>query len=49
VVAPSLVPRQSGNRIKNDRRDSLMLARLQRAGELRRFAFLTTRMKPCAI
>jgi transposase len=34
VVAPSMVPRQSGNRIKNDRRDCLMLARLHRAGEL---------------
>ncbi|MGW8186954.1 MAG: IS110 family transposase [Desulfobacterales bacterium] len=34
VVAPSMVPKQNGNRIKNDRRDSLMLARLHRAGEL---------------
>ena len=34
VVAPSKIPRQSGNRIKNDRRDSQMLARLHRAGEL---------------
>ena len=34
VVAPSMIPRQSGNRIKNDRRDCLMLARLHRAGEL---------------
>jgi transposase len=34
VVAPSLVPGQSGNRINNDRRDSLMLARVHRAGEL---------------
>ena len=34
VVAPSLVPRANGNRIKNDRRDCLMLARLHRAGEL---------------
>jgi len=34
VVAPSRIPRQSGNRIKNDRRDCLMLARLHRAGEL---------------
>jgi len=34
VVAPSMIPKQSGNRIKNDRRDSLMLARLHRAGEL---------------
>jgi transposase len=34
VVAPSRVPKQSGNRIKNDRRDALMLTRLHRAGEL---------------
>jgi len=34
VVAPSLIPKQSGNRIKNDRRDALTLARLHRAGEL---------------
>lgn len=34
VIAPSLVPRKSGNRIKNDRRDAVMLARLFRAGEL---------------
>jgi transposase len=34
VVAPSRVPRQSGERIKNDRRDARMLARLHRAGEL---------------
>jgi transposase len=34
VVAPSLIPRKSGDRIKNDRRDAEMLARLQRAGEL---------------
>ena len=33
VVAPSLIPKQSGNRIKNDRRDAQMLARLHRAGE----------------
>ena len=34
VVAPSLIPKRSGNRIKNDRRDAEMLARLHRAGEL---------------
>ena len=34
VVAPSKIPQQSGNRLKNDRRDSLTLARLHRAGEL---------------
>lgn len=34
VVAPSKIPRKSGDRLKNDKRDSLMLARLHRAGEL---------------
>ena len=34
VVAPSKIPKPSGNQIKNDRRDALMLARLHRAGEL---------------
>ena len=34
VVAPSMIPKQSGNRIDNDRRDAQMLARLRRAGEL---------------
>jgi transposase len=34
VVAPSLIPRKAGDRVKTDRRDSLNLARLLRAGEL---------------
>jgi transposase len=34
VAAPSLIPKKSGDRIKNDRRDAMMLARLYRAGEL---------------
>ena len=34
VVAPSLIPRRPGDRIKTDRRDSEALARLHRAGEL---------------
>jgi transposase len=34
VVAPSRIPKKSGDRIKNDRRDACMLARLDRAGEL---------------
>lgn len=34
VVAPSLVPRKSGDRVKTNRRDATMLARLNRAGEL---------------
>src|SRR5208282_4088858 len=34
VAAPSLIPKKSGDRIKNDRRDAMMLARLYRSGEL---------------
>lgn len=34
VVAPALIPRQAGERVKTDRRDALSLARLPRAGEL---------------
>jgi transposase len=34
VVAPSLIPRKSGERIKTDRRDANNLARLNRAGDL---------------
>jgi transposase len=34
VVAPSLIPKKPGERIKTDRRDALKLARLLRAGEL---------------
>ncbi|HEX9079426.1 MAG TPA: IS110 family transposase [Desulfuromonadaceae bacterium] len=34
VVAPSLIPKKPGDRVKTDRRDSLTLARLHRAGEL---------------
>lgn len=34
VVAPSMIPRKSGERIKTDRRDALNLARLHRSGEL---------------
>jgi transposase len=34
VAAPSLIPRRPGERVKTDRRDSLTLARSDRAGEL---------------
>ena len=34
VVAPSLIPRKPGERIKTDRRDATKLAKLHRAGEL---------------
>jgi transposase len=34
VIAPSLIPRAAGDRVKTDRRDCRRLARLHRAGEL---------------
>ena len=34
VVAPSLIPKGPGDRVKTDRRDAASLARLHRAGEL---------------
>jgi len=34
VVAPSMTPKKSGDRVKTDRRDAISLARLHRAGEL---------------
>jgi transposase len=34
VVAPSLIPRKPGDRVKTDRRDASNLAKLHRAGEL---------------
>jgi len=34
VVAPALIPRRSGERVKTNRRDAITLARLFRAGEL---------------
>ena len=34
VVAPALIPKRAGERIKSNRRDAVTLARLHRAGEL---------------
>ena len=36
VIAPSLIPKRSGEHVKTNRRDALTLARLHRAGELMR-------------
>lgn len=49
VVAPSLIPRKPGDRIKTDRRDALNLARLHRAGELTRSGCPIRPMKRSAI
>jgi transposase len=34
VVAPSLIPKKAGDRVKTDRRDAAQLARLMRSGDL---------------
>lgn len=34
VVAPSLIPKRAGDKVKTDQRDAMSLARLYRAGEL---------------
>jgi transposase len=34
VVAPSLIPKKAGDRVKTDRRDAIQLARLMRSGAL---------------
>jgi len=34
VVAPSLIPKRPGGKVKNDRRDAVEIARLLRSGDL---------------
>src|SRR6516225_5671611 len=43
VVAPSLVPKKAGDRVKTNRRDAVSLARLLRAGELTALSLLVPR------
>lgn len=33
VVAPSLIPKKAGDRVKTDRRDTMQLTRLARSGD----------------
>ena len=49
VVAPSLIPRRPGERIKTDRRDAINLAKLHRAGELTPVWVPDRRMRRSAI
>ena len=47
VVAPSMIPKRSGDRVKTDRRDALKLARLARAGELKSvYVLVIAHMEP---
>jgi transposase len=41
VVAPSLIPKKAGDRVKTDRRDAVQLARLMRSGDLTRVSVPT--------
>lgn len=45
VVAPSLIPKRSGDRVKTDKRDSIRLSQLLRAGELTSYGFQMKIMK----
>ena len=46
VVAPSLIPKRAGDRVKTDRRDAASLAKLHRAGSRRRCGFPIPDMRP---
>src|SRR6266536_2124345 len=46
VVAPSLIPRKRGERIKTDRRDARKLAELDRVGARREVRFSSWRRMP---
>ena len=48
VIAPSLIPKRAGDRVKTDRRDAEQLARLFRAGELTPIYVPARRMRRCA-
>jgi transposase len=49
VVAPSLIPKKPGDRLKTDRRDAVQLACLLRSGDLTPSLFPKLRMKRFAI
>ena len=48
VIAPALIPRRAGDRIKTDRRDAIQLAVLYRAGALTRIHIPTDQEEPSA-
>ena len=48
VVAPALIPKRAGERIKTNRRDAVTLARLHRAGELTEVWTSDPAMRRCA-
>jgi transposase len=46
VVAPSLVPKKAGDRVKTNRRDAISLAKLLRTGELTAVWVPASAMRP---
>jgi hypothetical protein len=48
VVAPSLMPKRAGDRVKTDRRDAVQLARLIRSDDLTPVMSLLWRTRPAA-
>ena len=49
VVAPALIPRKVGDKVKTDRRDAMMLAQTLRAGQLTSVWIPDERMRRCGI
>src|ERR1700723_370824 len=49
VVAPSLIPKKAGDRVKTNRRDAVSLAKLYARASSPRCGCRTSGMKPCAI
>lgn len=49
VVAPSLIPRAPGERVKTDRREAIKLAKLARSGDLVAVRISSWPMRPCAM
>jgi hypothetical protein len=49
VIAPALIPRRPGVRVKTDRRDARNLGHLHRAGKLTAIRVRTLPKRPCAI
>ena len=48
MVAPSLIPKRPGDRVKTDRRDAASLAKRHRASELTGCGFPIPGMRRCA-
>ena len=49
VVAPSMIPKRPGDKVKTDKRDAVQLARLFRAGEPPPSMYRIVKMRPSVI